>query len=45
MRPEAWEIESRELVSGGPAIERYRQRIEDQGISCMRCAEEPSSAD
>lgn len=45
MRPEAWEAESGTLVTGAPAIERYRQRIEAHGINCMRCAEEPSGAD
>jgi glycine cleavage system H protein len=45
MRPEAWQAESSALLTGAPAIERYRQRIEAHGINCMRCAEEPSSAD
>lgn len=45
VRPEAWGDESRALVTGEPAIERYRQRIDAHGINCMRCAEEPSGAD
>lgn len=39
LRPAAWEAERDRLVSGAAALERYRARIDEQKITCMRCAE------
>jgi glycine cleavage system H protein len=45
VRPERWEAESAGLVTGPEAVARYRERIDANGISCMRCAEESERAD
>jgi glycine cleavage system H protein len=37
--PSAWDTERASLVSGLEATARYRARIEELGINCMRCAQ------
>lgn len=41
LRPTDWEAERATLVTGAVAAERYRARIDAQGVSCFRCAEAP----
>jgi len=41
LQPTAWAAERARLLSGPVAAERYRARLDDQKVSCMRCAEEP----
>jgi glycine cleavage system H protein len=38
LRPTAWEEERRWLQSGPDALARYRARIDERKITCMRCA-------
>jgi glycine cleavage system H protein len=45
VKPEQWETESQGLLTGEAALDRYRRRIEEAGINCMRCAEGAESAD
>lgn len=39
LQPTAWEAERARLLSGPVAAARYRARIDEQKVSCMRCAE------
>lgn len=39
LRPDRLEAERAFLLTGAEAVERYRRRIDDNGINCMRCAE------
>lgn len=39
LRPDRLAEERGTLVTGGAAAERYRARIDEVGINCMRCAE------
>jgi glycine cleavage system H protein len=41
LEPAAWEAERARLLSGPVAAERYRARIDEQKVSCMRCAGAP----
>lgn len=41
LQPSAWESERARLLSGPAAAERYRARIDEQKVNCMRCAEAP----
>lgn len=39
LQPVNWDGDSVGLVTGRDAVEKYRERIEELGINCMRCAE------
>ncbi len=39
LEPDAWEPETAGLLTGDDATERYRARIEELGVSCLRCAD------
>ena len=39
LRPEDWEAEVTQLITGEAAVEKYKKRIEEIGVNCMRCAE------
>ena len=39
LEPDAWEPEAIGLVTGPLAVERYGQRIDELGVSCLRCAD------
>lgn len=40
LQPSAWEAERARLLTGPAAAERYRARIDEHKVNCMRCAEE-----
>jgi glycine cleavage system H protein len=39
LEPDRLDAERRALQTGAEAVERYRRRIDANGITCMRCAE------
>jgi glycine cleavage system H protein len=39
IRPDRLDEEQAALLTGAAALERYRARIDEAGINCMRCAE------
>lgn len=39
LRPDAWPRPDAGLVTGPEAVSRYEARIEQLGVSCMRCAD------
>ena len=39
MEPDSWEPEAIGLVTGPLAVERYELRIDELGVSCLRCAD------
>jgi glycine cleavage system H protein len=39
LRPDRLDEERGALLTGAAAMERYRSRIDEAGINCMRCAE------
>ena len=39
MLPDRWEEESRHLVTGDVAVEKYKERIEEMDVSCIRCTD------
>jgi glycine cleavage system H protein len=41
LAPGAWEAERARLLAGPAAAERYRARIDQHKVNCMRCAPEP----
>ena len=41
LQPSAWEAERARLLAGPAAAERYRARIDEHKVNCMRCAPEP----
>ena len=41
LQPAAWEAEGARLLTGPAAAERYRARIDEQKVNCMRCVPEP----
>jgi len=41
LQPSAWEAERARLLTGPAAAERYRARIDEHKVNCMRCAPEP----
>ncbi len=41
LEPAAWEAERARLLTGPAAAERYRARIDEHKVNCMRCALEP----
>jgi glycine cleavage system H protein len=44
MRPTAWETERSHLLFGADGVARYRVRIDDLKITCLRCAPGPDDA-
>ena len=40
LEPAAWEAERARLLTGPVAAARYRARIDEQKVSCLRCAPE-----
>ena len=41
LEPAAWGAERARLLTGPAAAERYRARIDEHKVNCMRCAPEP----
>ncbi|MDH4141604.1 MAG: glycine cleavage system protein H [Chloroflexota bacterium] len=39
LEPDTWEPEAVGLVTGVLAVEQYEERIEQLGVSCLRCAD------
>ena len=39
IEPDGWDPEAAGLVTGEDAIARYEARIEELGVSCIRCAD------
>lgn len=43
LAPSAWADERHHLLTGPEALARYRARIDEQQVTCLRCAEEPDA--
>ena len=39
LEPDVWQPEASGLVTGPLAVEQYEARIEELGVSCLRCAD------